>query len=683
MNKAHGSINGYRRTVVRLYPFIVFFILLSACRSRPSPFPVPAVETILVTVEAMGEPIVQVVTTTPKLVQQTGPTQTIEPTETPEPRTLIICIGQEPDSIYPYSGTFMRAKDSVLQAIYDGPIDNRSYTHQAVILEKLPNLADDDAIIQSVRVGVGDKVVDTDGNPVILEAGVLVHPSGCHAVDCAIEYDGEGTLMLDQMVVTFKLLPGLLWSDDTSLTAADSLYSFELDAHPDTPTAKFTTERTAAYEMIDSITLQWTGLPGYLDATYFTNFWMPLPEHVWGQLTPAELIQAEESSRMPLGWGPYIIEEWVAGDRIIMVKNPNYFRADEGLPRFDHLVYRIVGQYTNTNLSRIRSGECDIVDQTARLEDESELLLGLQASGELNAVFAMNTSWEHVDFGIMPVSYDDGWTAANDRPDFFGDVRTRRAIAMCMDRQNVVDTVLFGQSLVPNTYLSPQHPLFNADVDHYDFDVAVGAALLEEVGWVDDDSDPATPRIYAGDNPQIPPGTALAFDYWTTGAARRQQVAGLLAASLAACGIQVNIDFWDLGEFFAEGPDGPLFGRRFDLGQFAWQNDRFLPPCDLYMSVFIPGTDIERFSYVWGGWNETGYANSEYDAACDAALQSVPGQASYTENHLRAQEIFAKDLPVIPLYFHLNVAATRPDLQNFVMDPTANSELWNIEELDY
>ena len=55
----------------------------------------------------------------------------------------------------------------------------------------------------------------------------------------------------------------------------------------------------------------------------------------------------------------------------------------------------------------------------------------------------------------------------------------------------------------------------------------------------------------------------------------------------------------------------------------------------------------------------------------------------YRESHLRAQRLFAQQLPVVPLYLGLRVAATRPDLQGFIPDPTTTSEMWNIEEFHY
>ena len=196
-----------------------------------------------------------------------------------------------------------------------------------------------------------------------------------------------------------------------------------------------------------------------------------------------------------------MIDEWDLGESITLEKNPNYFRAAEGLPKFDMLVYRFVGQNTNTdNIAALLSGECDILDQITQMvsDQANSCCLTYKALARIKATFTTGTVWEHLDFGIQHVEYDDGYQIGVDRPDFFSDVRTRQAFMMCMDRQAFVDTLQLGQSIVIDSYLPPQHPLYNPNVRHYDFDVEAGSALLEEVGWVDDDGDPGTPRIAQG-----------------------------------------------------------------------------------------------------------------------------------------------------------------------------------------
>src|SRR5512142_2131785 len=94
----------------------------------------------------------------------------------PSPRTLTVCLGEEPNTLYPFAGPNDAAL-SVLAAIDDGPIDTISYDYQPVILTKLPTLADGDAKILPVDVRAGSKIVDANGTLNSLAAGVQVRPS--------------------------------------------------------------------------------------------------------------------------------------------------------------------------------------------------------------------------------------------------------------------------------------------------------------------------------------------------------------------------------------------------------------------------------------------------------------------------------------------------------------------------
>jgi peptide/nickel transport system substrate-binding protein len=655
------------------YILIILIFILAAC--QPTATPEPVVETLVLTqvVEATPVEVIQVVTPTP---------------EPAGPRTLIICQDREPESLSFIYGVVTPV--GIHQAIFDGPIDDNSFAYQPVILEKLPSLADGDAVLTKVTVGEGDTVVDANGELVTLDPAadppIMLTPAGGGD---PIPYHG-GDFEMEQLSATFRLLPDLLWSDGAPLTSADSVYAFNLATDPVFSERVRLVERTATYKAIDDVTIQWTGVPGFLDPLYPTNMFGPLPEHIWSQYTAAELLETEEISHAPVGWGPYIIDEWDSGKSITLHKNPNYFRAGEGLPKFDRVIFRTIGENPNTNIAALLSGECDIV--SASLDDQIELLLELHAAGKLKATFTTGTVWEHIDFGIQHVDYDDGYQLGVDRPDFFSDVRTRQAFAMCMDRQALVEDIFFGQSLVPDSYAPPQHPFYNPNVKRYDFDVAAGSSLLEEVGWVDDDSDPETPRV-AQDVPNVPDGTRLEVDYETTSSPIRQQVTAIIQDSLAQCGIKANIQLYDSSEWFADGPEGKLWGRRYDLGQFAWftgpqiwcyYGSHFAtgPAGATWISI-LDGVERTFSSEGWGGGNQTGFANDEYDQACGTAFNSLPGQPEYEAAHLEAQRIFGEQLPMVPLYLWIKVTATRPDMCGVIMDPTAFTAFWNIEEFDY
>ncbi len=429
--------------------------------------------------------------------EQTSPTPPVTalPTFTPIPpsRSLTVCLGEEPNTLYPYGGPNSAAR-SVLEAIQDGPIDSVGYDYQPVLLTKLPSLDNGDAQIAPITVNAGDSIVDAAGDLVSLEKGVIFRPSGCRADDCAVTFDGTTSALMDQMNVTFRMRTDVNWSDGTPLTSEDSVYAFSLASDPASLGSTYLTDRTQSYEAADASTVQWWGKPGFIDPTYFMNFFTPAPKHAWGSFAAADLLKIDVSTRTPLGWGPYVLQEWLPADHITLQKNTNYFRAADGFPKFDTLTFRFIAD-PNSAISELAAGRCDLLDPSVRLDGQAELLQQMQASGELRASFAPGMTIEWLGLGIKPATYDDGYDTlfAKDRQDILSDARTRQAIAQCLDRQKVVDTVLFGLTSVPNTFLPPDHPLYNEAAPAYTFNPTAATALLQEAGWRDTDGNPSTP----------------------------------------------------------------------------------------------------------------------------------------------------------------------------------------------
>ncbi|HUE98864.1 MAG TPA: ABC transporter substrate-binding protein [Anaerolineales bacterium] len=602
------------------------------------------------------------------------PTPTPRVTPTPATRSLTVCLGEEPNTLYPY-GNLNSAARSVLSAIYDGPMDVVGYGYEPIMLEKIPSLDDGDAQVSPVSVSAGSEVVDSSGNVVLLSSGTKVRPSGCRSDDCAITYDGSSTIQMDQLVVNFTLLEGLMWSDGAPLTTSDSIYSFGLASSAATPGSKFLVDRTETYEAADEQTIQWWGKPGFIDPDYYTNFWMPLPEHAWSEFPPEELLRVDVSAKLPLGWGAYIIDEWEPGKHLHFIRNLNYFRAGSGLPKFDELTVLIFPD-ADAAVSALVDGTCDVLDPSTRLDGQVGLLQQLQLDNRVRLLTAQTMTMEWLGIGIVPASYDNNFNVREDRPDLFGDKRTRQAIALCLDRQRVVDTVLFGLSQVPDSYLPSDHPLHNANLQTYEFNPASGRRILEQVGWQDHDNNPSTPRQALGVT-NVPAETPLVLNYYTSSATQRHQVAEIFTQSLAECGVGLNVIYSSASDFYAQGPTGPLFGRQFDLAEYAMGVNSLEPQCSWFVSSQIPNE-----ANHWVGTNVSGYENPVFDAACQKALQTVSTDPEYAF-HQEAQALFAADVPSIPLYLRLRVAATRPDFCGFTLDPSSSSALAYIETFDY
>jgi peptide/nickel transport system substrate-binding protein len=634
---------------------------------------------LVILLAACSRPIELDIPFTPRATAGAGP---IEPVATlePLPTTLIVCLGQEPESLYRYGAEYLygetgRAAETVLQAIYDGPVDVRSYQYEPVVLEKIPSLVDGDARVEPVSVVEGDPYFNPERlQPAILTRGDRYSPAGCNSPECMQRYAG-GQVSMDRMVVDFRLRPEVEWSDGQPLTAQDSVFSFELDRQVDTPTPKTQVDRTATYEALDAQTIRWTGIAGYTDSEYFSNFWSPLPQHMLGDQNALGLLRADETRVTPLGWGPYIIEEWRAGEDIQLSKNPNYFRAAEGLPAFDNLLFRFIKDGSTGSIEQLLTSECDVLDESAvadaldiELLDEGALtvLADLERGGRIKLSTALGPELERLEFGLAPVP-------AAGLPSIFSDPRTRAGIAACLDREGFVSQVLHGISAVPATYLSPEHPLYSGTTAPVEFNPQEGIRLLEEAGWIDADGDPATARVAQG-VAGVGPATQLSFAFLTSPDGFHRSAAETFRDDLAACGVELIVEFRPAAELFAPWPDGPGFSRTFQTLGWAWPG-WVSPLCEMFAGWEVPSA-ANPF-----GANASGFTDPGYDSACSVLLHGQPGSSDYLAAAEETQAIFANRLPAIPLYMRPRVIASGPEICGLGINSTAFSALWNIEEV--
>lgn len=647
--------------------FIV--VVLVACQPNPIVETVEVTRIVTETNVVAGEPVE--VTRVETVVETITVVETVKPSPTPAgSKDLVVCMRVEPDSLYPPSFN-PNQKSVVRAALFTNYYTTLSFGYQADGLEKIPSLADGDAQIVTVTVAPGEKVFTAANEVAVWDEGVTV----TNAAGEAVTFAGNPVTMA-QLVVDFTMRP-TVWADGTPVSADDSVYSFELYSDPDTPTTRYVVERTASYEATGDHTVRWTGLPGFMDSTYFINFFKPLPRHLWGHLSAADLVVAEESSRLPIGDGPFRIVEWVPGDHILTEKNEFYYRADEGLPYLDSVTFKFLSD-TNQLLAQMLSGACDT--SLGLNASHAPFLLEAEAEGLLNLHVKSSAMFEHIIFGI---NSSDGFGDGIGRPDWFEDARVRQAMVMCTNRQAMLDTILFGRSDIAHSYVSIIHPLYpTGELTEWPYDVAAANALLDEVGYIDTDGDgiredPAT-------------GTPFAVTLLTSsGMAARRLSGQIFQQNMLDCGINISLSYAPASELVANTADAPVAGRRFDLLEFSWGTGS-TPACDLYLSTEIPGPaeetipghyDPDQTYAGFGGRNYSGWINEQYDQACLQAINALPGTPEYEIGHKEAQRIFAEQVPVIPLVQLVDLEASRPEVVNFDLDPT-ESAYYNIYEFD-
>ncbi|MBI3535970.1 MAG: peptide ABC transporter substrate-binding protein [Chloroflexi bacterium] len=552
-------------------------------------------------------------------------------------KTLTVCMAQEPETLY-YAGTTRLATAHVLQALMDGPIDNRDYDYQPVLFAKLPNVKDGDAQVKKTKVKTGDLIVNADGEVV------------------KSDRDAE----LDQVSATFKLKAGLKWDDGTPLKASDSVFAFNVLKTKDSGYAnRFVIDRTASYAADDDTTVTWTGLPGFFYSEYDSTFVTPLPEQILKEIAPKD-INASDYARKPVGYGAFKMKEWAAGDHIELEKNPNYFRAAEGLPKIQRVIFRFVAD-SNDALAQGLAGECDILTQDGLNLEQIPFLDRADGKNLLRAYYVPGPVWEHIDFNVTPDK------ATKPRAIIFNDPRVRQAVAYGLNRKEILDRIVFGKSVVLDTFIAKEHWAYPREgLDAYAYDPKKAEALLEQAGWV---KGADGIRAKGGQRFSIA-FTALAGNKAT------ETVAQIFRDQMRALGIEVRLDLIASNALFARGKeDTPLSGLNFDVIEFAWRNSVDVP-LNLYRCDQVPS---RANGFI--GQNDTGYCNPEYDTAANGYFNNLDRETR-TRFAQTAEKILNRDLPFLPLYPRVRVSATNPRVLNFKPNATQNSELWNIEELD-
>jgi len=293
-------------------------------------------------------------------------------------------------------------------------------------------------------------------------------------------------------------------------------------------------------------------------------------------------------------------------------------------------------------ISKLQSGECDVLDPSYRLEGQSrDVLIGLEESGSLVA-----EDYELVQqlvFGIQPAAYDSGyspWSAT--RQDYFGDLRTRQAIAACLTAEPIASEILGAR--LPEGFSLPEFTSWGS--------LEQAQALFDEIGWLRDETMPDAPRFAAGVE-NVLDGTVFSVSLLSGTSAMDSEVSRAVVSRLGQCGIEVIHQALPLSDLYRPGPEGLLFGRNFDLALISWQQTPE-NACELYRSDAIPNS-----ANYWIGTNLAGFADAGFDAKCTAA-----GNAELLPSLADEVDLLAEYLPAVPLMPRISmwVASDRVDL---------------------
>jgi peptide/nickel transport system substrate-binding protein len=365
-----------------------------------------------------------------------------------------------------------------------------------------------------------------------------------------------------------------------------------------------------------------------------------LPEHILGGLT-AEEFNAHEWFRAPVGTGPFMFKEWVAGDHITLVKNPDYFV--EGQPYLDEVVYRVVPD-ANTLLNMTETGEVDV---QFRVQDDLAGLLDTMPDVDRITVQSV-TPW------LLWIN--------NNHP-LFQDVRTRQAMAMGFDKEIISRGIFRNMSDVADGPISPQlGAYFNPGIATFRYDPEQAAALLEEVGWKDEDGD-GIREAHGVEG--VEDGTPFSFETANiAGEQIRVQLLSLIHAQWKELGLDAEINLVDVGTMFGDMHPNNNFETSYSyIGRYA--------DPDIGALYLDRDTYENRANYV-------GYSNPEVDELILASQQTAD-QDKRAEYLKEAQAYIAEEVPQIFLAWRANTTALNERVKGYKPAPS-HDELWNISE---
>lgn len=404
------------------------------------------------------------------------------------------------------------------------------------------------------------------------------------------------------LVITFHLRKGVKWHDGQPFTARDVLFTYELTIDPKTPTAyagDFLKVKKA--EVLDDHTFR---------VTYDKPFAPALMS--WGSnIMPKHLLEGKDIttsplSRHPVGTGPYKFKEWVPGQKIVLISNPDYF---EGRPYIDGNIMRIIPDMA-TMFLELRANGIDRMNLTP-----------LQYTRQTeNNLFRKNfNKYRYLSFSYTYLGY-------NLKNPLFADKRVRQAIAYGVNKDEIIQGVLLGLGREATGPYKPGTWVYNSNVPTYPYNPGKARELLSDAGWKDTDGDGILDKD----------GQPFVFEIITNqGNEIRAKCAEIIQRRLGEIGIKVKIRVLEWAAFVNDF----INKRRFDATILGWTVPLDPDIYDVWHSSKMGPKELNFISYK----------NDEVDALIEKGRETFD-QGARKKYYNRIQEILAEEQPYLFLY---------------------------------
>ncbi len=489
----------------------------------------------------------------------------------------------------------------------------------------------------------------------------------------------NGGVAPDGTSVTWRLKPGIRWSDGHPFTAEDVVFTYTFITRPGSgATSTGGYSGVKAVEALDDLTVRITFRdrnPAW--AIPFVGTWgMILPRHIFEGYPVAGIRSAEENYR-PVGTGPYRVVRFSREDmlligndlvnmvRITYERNPYYRKKEK--PAFSRVELRGGGNVLTAGQSVLQKGTADYAwNLQATKQTLSSLRNG--SRGRLATIrrsYVERIALNRTDPHRISAS---GERSSTDFPHpFFHDKKVRMAFAHAIDRNAIA--ALYGESGRPTTNLlvSPSRYESPNTADLYPFDPDRAAALLSEAGWIDTDGDGIRDRN----------GITMTVLYQTSVNPVRQEIQKIVKRTLTRIGVDVELKHIDASIFFGGDPGNTSNFHHFYADMQQYNIGNRLPDPLVYLS-WLTCAQIPCADNNWSGSNDSRWCNPAYDELYGKVFHETD-PAVRQELLIRMNDMVVADVVYIPLVNANYVHGVSNSLADVVFTPW-DSSTWRIAD---
>ncbi len=426
--------------------------------------------------------------------------------------------------------------------------------------------------------------------------------------------------------ITFYLRKGVLWHDGKEFTSYDVKFTYDKIMDEKTNTV-----RRSSYELVKKA----EALDPYTFRVTYREPFSPGLETWSIGIIPKHILEKEDINtspfnRRPIGTGPFRFVEWVSDEKIVLEANPKYF---EGRPNLDRIIYRIIPETALSEMEILTKG----VDYSGLFPYQFQ---------RMSKVPFLKT-YSQPSLGYTYIGY-------NLKNELFKDRRVRHALTHAINREEIVQYVLYGYGTVASGPF-PNHLWYsNPNVKPLPFDPERSKRLLYEAGWRDSNGDGVLDRD----------GKPFRFTLITnSGNDTRRDIGVLVQRQLKEIGIDVKFELYEWSVFLKNF----IIPRHFDACILGWA-----------LSVDPDAYEIWHSSQIEKGFNTISYSNPEVDKLLEEGRREYDTEKR-KKIYWRIHELIAEDQPYTFLYVPLGLSALQRKFFIKERDRSGNEVLREIK----